>query len=61
MYTVAMGLESHEVSDEAAHLAYDVHPAADRSGEREGAFILWWRNRAGFRCIPVLFRPKAVS
>jgi hypothetical protein len=59
MYTLTRGLDSEEISDLDARMLYDLHPEKDRSGARDGAFILWWNNAAGFRSIPVLLRPKA--
>lgn len=56
-YRVTCGLESDEMSDLLARALWDAHPEGLRSGEREGAFILWRANERGMRCAPVLFRP----
>lgn len=58
MYTLRRGIESEDLTDEEARMMYDLHPEADRTGSREGAFILWWRDASGFRAVPMLFRPK---
>ena len=61
MYRVTLGLEATHVSDRAARALWDLMPDELRTGDREGSFIIWQRDRRGFRTMPMLFRPIGSS
>lgn len=57
MYRVTIGLDHDEIDDSHARLLWDLADEGMRTGDREGAFILWHLNESGWRTVPTLFRP----
>jgi hypothetical protein len=56
-YVVTFGLESVEISERVARMHYDATPEELRVGDRYGAFIVWRRDRRGYRIMPMVFKP----
>lgn len=56
-YRVVAGLEHETIPAEIARVCWDATPAEMRSGDRQGAFILWVPNHLGWRGSPVIFKP----
>lgn len=61
MYKVTLGFEHDVIPAALARAQWDLTPEGMRSGEREGAFILWSPDANGWRGKPVVFRPLPAS
>lgn len=60
-YRLTLGYQTAVVDADLARTAYDAHPADLRSGERDGAFILWSLDHLGRRCAPIIAKPLAAQ
>jgi hypothetical protein len=56
-YQVSVGDERDEMTAAEARAAWDETPDEQRTGDREGAFILWDIDYLGRLRLPVIFRP----
>ena len=56
-YRVRLGWECEEMSADQARAAWDATPEGQRTGKRDGAFILWSIDDLGRLTAPVIFRP----
>jgi hypothetical protein len=56
-YRVALGHERTEVSAEEARAVWDAWPEGQRTGKRDGAFILWSEDELGRKTLPTIYRP----
>lgn len=56
-YLAILGAEQLELTEAEAHAIWDEWDADQRTGKREGAFILWSLDERGCRTMPLIFRP----
>lgn len=59
MYRVTLGFDHDVIPAPLARAQWDLTPENMRTGEREGAFILYQSDPNGRRCMPMVFRPAA--
>lgn len=55
-YLRIVGLDHSVIPEEVARAEWDAWDDALRSGEREGAFILWRLDAHGWRTIPTIYK-----
>ena len=56
-YRVGLGGEYEVMAADQARAAWDATPEGQRTGKRDGAFILWSMDGLGRLTAPVIFRP----
>jgi hypothetical protein len=56
-YSVTLGRLHAELSVDEARSLWDVWPDGQRTGRRDGAFILWEVDGLGRRCCPIVYKP----
>ena len=61
VYRVTLGFEATHVSGRSARAVWDLMPDDLRTGDREGAFIIWQRDPRGFRTAPMIFKPVGMA
>jgi hypothetical protein len=55
-YLAILGAEHLELTETEANAIWDDWPAEQRTGKRDGAFILWSMDERGCRVMPLIFR-----